>query len=517
MNKPVPRSFRASLLAMIGIGLVIVLIAIDSTVVGTAMPRIVAELRGYDLYSWIASAYLMTSAVAIPIAGRLGDLYGRKPFVLAATVLFTLASGACGLAQSMMQLMLARGLQGLGGGMLIGVAFACVPDLFPDRVQRVRWQVILSASFGVANAVGPALGGWLTEHAGWRSVFYVNLPIAAVALGMVWRYLPFIVQHEGEERGIDWLGAVLMTVAICGLLLGTERGQTYGFSPAMLALLAGAAACGVGFIWHQYHTQAPIVPPDLLDNRGARQLIALGVLTGMTMFALVFYAPLLLQGGFGQSPKEAGMVMTPLLVCITIGSILNGRLLPHLKHAERVISWGQVITLASCLALSMLTRDTPKVWAMLAFGACGISLGFQLPNLTLQMHAVAGARNLGAGTALVQTTRMLGSMIGVALAGLVVNSTFAHHIAASLASLPASATALHKLLETPQILVRAEDQIALQAACQQIGVQAQVLMDAAREGLIDGIHKTFLACAAIAVVSICIGLRLPRYELSKKG
>lgn len=515
MSQPEPRSFHASLLAMLGIGLVIVLIAIDSTVVGTAMPRIVAELRGYDLYAWIASAYLMTSAVAIPIAGRLGDLYGRKPFVLAATVLFTLASGACGLAQSMMQLMLARGLQGLGGGMLVGVAFACVPDLFPDRVQRVRWQVILSASFGVANAIGPGLGGWLTEHAGWRSVFYVNLPIAVVALGMVWRYLPSIVQHEGEDRSIDWLGALLLTIAICGLLLGTERAQAGGFGLLTLGMMGFASACGAFFIWHQYHTKAPIVPPDLLNNSGVRKLIALGVLTGTTMFALIFYAPLLLQGGFGHSPKEAGLVMTPLLVCITLGSIINGRILPHLKRAERLISWGLVGTLASCLALSLLSPQMPKIWAMVAFGLCGISLGFQLPNLTLQMHAVAGARNLGAGTALVQSTRMLGSMIGVAFAGALVNTTFTHYTQAALAAAHQGDVRLAQLLSTPQVLIRAEDQSALHALGQQLGTQTAPLLEAARQGLIGGIHMAFLACAAIAAVSICIGLRLPRYELSK--
>lgn len=510
------RSFRASLAAMLGISLVIILIAIDSTVVGTAMPRIVAELSGYDLYSWIASAYLMGSAVMIPITGRLGDLYGRKPFVLLAVVLFTLASAACGLAQSMLQLVLARGVQGLAGGMLIGVAFACVPDLFPDRLQRVRWQVMLSASFGVASAVGPALGGWLTEHAGWRSVFYVNLPVAVLALPVIWRYLPHIVHHEGGERSIDWFGALLMTAAICGLLLATERGQAHGFgNPLTLGLCALALVCGCVFIWHQHHSRAPIVPPRLLANQGARQLMLLGLSTGVTMFVLVFYSPLMLQGGFGFSPKLAGFVMTPLLVCITLGSIVNGRLLPSVRRAERVIAWGQLGTLASCLLLAFVSIKLPQGWMMAVFALCGFSLGFQLPNLTLQMMAASGKQDLGVGSAMIQTTRMIGSMIGVGVAGVIVNAAYVRHIAEELAARHLTDPALVALISSPQILIREQDQAMLLSLAQRQGVDAVALLETARLGLVGGIHVAFLLCAVIAGLSIFISLRLPPYEIVK--
>ncbi|MDP5238938.1 MFS transporter [Uliginosibacterium sp. 31-16] len=511
------RSFRASLAAMLGICLVIMLIALDSTVVGTAMPRIVAELRGYDLYQWIASAYLMGSAVMIPITGRLGDLYGRKPFVLLAVVLFTAASAACGLAQTILQLVLARGVQGLAGGMLVGVAFACVPDLFPDRLQRVRWQVMLSASFGVASALGPALGGWMTEHAGWRSVFYVNLPVALLALPVIWRYLPHIVHHDGEEeRSIDWLGALLMAAGICGLLLATERGQVHGFgNPLTLGLCVLALVCGGVFIWHQHHSRAPIIPPRLLANQGARQLMLLGLSTGMTMFVLVFYSPLMLQGGFGYSPALAGFVMTPLLVSVTLGSIVNGRVLPRMKKAERMIAWGQFGTLLSSLLLSQVGAGLPQGWMMAAFALCGFSLGFQLPNLTLQMMAAAGKRDLGVGSAMIQTTRMLGSMIGVGVAGVIVNAAYVRHIGAELAARHLTEPALVELLASPQLLIRQQDQATLLTLAQQIGVDAAALLDTARLGLVGGIHTAFLLCAVLAGLSIFISWRLPPYEIAK--
>lgn len=337
------------------------LIAINTSVVGTAMPRIVADLRGYDLYQWAASAFLVGNAVMIPITGRLGDLYGRKPFVLTAVFLFAVASVACGFSQTMLQLVVSRGLQGLAGGMLLGVASACVPDLFPDPAQRVRWQVLLSSSYGVALTVGPWLGGWLTEHASWRFVFFVNLPVAVAALLMVWIFFPHIVHHEETDRSIDWLGAVLLLLAICGLLGSAEYSQGHGFVNAMsLSLWAAASILAYSFFRHQYHTTAPIVPPKVLNDSGARKLMLLGVLTGLTMFMLIFYTPLLLQGSFGQSPNQAGLVMTPLLVFITIGSIVNGRLLPRLRRAERIIAWGQLGMLISCLLLTQLESQTPR-------------------------------------------------------------------------------------------------------------------------------------------------------------
>lgn len=510
------RSFRASFLAMMGICLVIMLIALDTSVVGTAMPRIVAELRGYALYQWAASAYLMVSTVMIPITGRVGDLYGRKPIVLAAVIVFTLASGACSLAQSMMQLVIARGLQGLGGGMLIGVAFACVPDLFPDRLQRVRWQVMLSSAFGVAMAIGPSLGGWLTEHMGWRSVFYINLPIALLALPMIWFFLPRIVQHEGEERSIDLLGALLLTVATVGLQFMTEQGQANGFSIFSAVILwIVVIACGVGFVRHQYHTRAPIIPPDVLDNSGARKLMALGVMTGMTMFMLIFYVPLLLQGGFGQSPKEAGFVMTPLLVCVTVGSILNGRILPRVKRAERVITWGQVGLCICCLLLTQLTAHWSTALTMLVFACCGASLGFQLPNLTLQMMGVAGRKNLGVAAALVQSTRMIGSMLGVGIAGVLVNLLYASKIKLAILAHHVTDPTLIGLLSSPQILIREADRASLLAQAGKLGVDAAPLLESARLGLNFGIHVTFAVCAIVAAFSILMSWRLPRYEIVK--
>lgn len=513
MNSP-QRSFRQSLAAMTGLSLVFMLVALNLSVVGTALPQIVADLNGYALYAWAASAFLMTSAVTIPVTGRLGDLHGRKPFLLAAITLFGIASAASGLAQSMIQLVLARGLQGFAGGMIVGTVAASVSDLFPTTSDRVRWQVVLSSSFGIAQAFGPWLGGWLTEHAGWRYVFFINLPVAALALAMVWRHFPHVVHHDDEDRRIDWSGVVVLAIAIVALMLGADFTQAWGLADARsLGTVAVALVLGAVFLRRQYRTPAPIVPPALLDDPGARTLMLLGMLTGLTMFTLVFYAPLLLQGGFGQSPDHAGVVMTPLLVCITLGSIANGRILRRIRRAERPVAWGQAGLLAGCLLLALLGPETPDAWAMAMFALCGVSLGFQLPNFTLQIMEIAGRRHTGAASSLIQSTRMIGSMVGVGLASVLVNSIFARRVGDALARLQVDDATLASLLSSPQVLVRAQDRELLFETAGRLGIDAAPLLVAARDGLVDGAHAAFLACAAIAAACVLISLRLPRFDL----
>ncbi|WP_432719940.1 MDR family MFS transporter [Jeongeupia wiesaeckerbachi] len=500
---------------MSGICLVMMLIALDQTVVGTALPRVVAELQGYALYPWVASAYLMTNAVMIAITGRLGDLYGRKPFVLVAIVVFTLASVLCGMAQSMLQLVLARALQGVGGGMLAGAAFASVSDLFPDPMQKVRWQAMLSASFGIATAMGPALGGWLTEHLGWRSVFYVNLPIGLLALPVVWRFLPHVVHHDSDDRTIDWLGAALLAAGFCAILNTTERFGTMGLAnPWLWTMIAGTVLICWLFVRHQLRSRAPIIPPRLFAEKAVRQLCALGFLTGLVMFVLIFYAPLLLQGGFGLSPKTAGVLVTPLLVSITIGSIINGRLVPRLPHPEKLISWGLLVLMFGAALLATLNDATPHWLMALGFAVCGLSLGFQLPNLTLQVQSAVVRADVGVASALIQMMRMLGSMIGASAAGLAVDLRYREQVSGVLADV--HSPEITHLFESPQLLVRVQDQVQLGQLAASHGLDAAVLLDGARQSLVSGIHLAFFACIVVIVLSYLVARGLPPFVVKTR-
>jgi EmrB/QacA subfamily drug resistance transporter len=499
---------------MAGISVVMVLIALDQTVVGTALPRMVAELQGFGLYPWVASAYLLTNAILIPVTGRLGDLHGRKPYLLAAIALFTLASALCGVAGSMLQLVLARGLQGIGGGMLVGSAFASVSDLFPETLERVRWQVMLSAAFGIASALGPALGGWMTEHLGWRSVFYVNLPVGLIALPVVWRYLPRLVHHEEERSGqaIDWVGVLLLTPAIGTLLMTTELGERLGFaSVPFWGLVALSVLLGALFLRHQHRTPAPIIPPALFADATVRRLGLLAALTGLILFVLLFYAPLLLQGGFSLSPKEAGLLVTPILVCITVGSVVNGRLIRRVRRPERLFSQGVLLLIVGMGSLCAVTASTPRPLLLAVFAVVGLSLGFQLPNLTLQMQSAVGRSDQGAASALIQTLRTLGSMFGASLAGLMVSLGFSRAAARTLTQEGISDAGVWRLFASPQMLLRAEDQETLANLAHRQGFDAASLLDQARLGLVTGIREAFLGCVLLALTSYVVSRRLPPF------
>jgi len=501
--------------AMSGICLVTMLVAFDQTVVGTALPRIVAELKGFALYSWVATAYLLTSSIFVPIMGRLGDLFGRKRFVLASVVVFTGASALCGLSQTMIELVLARALQGIGGGMLVGTAFAASADIFPDQLRRIKWQAMLSSAFGVANAIGPSLGGWLTEHWGWRSVFYVNLPLGVAAVIVIGRFLPRTTGHSQANASIDWIGALFLGGSIGALLLAVEEGTRGSLAtlaePSFWLPLLGAVGIFILFLRTQRRALQPILPLRLFRIQAVRLLAIIASVSGWAMFTLIFFAPLLLQAGFGLSPNAAGIVVSPLVLCVSVGSIINGRLYGRLRRPHRLLGFGVLIFMLGCVAVMSVGAGLPSGWIAGAFAVGGLGLGFQLPNLTIQMQAAVEQRDLGVASALVQTLRMLGSMVGAAIAGAIVTATYARGIAIRLDTLGPAAAGLKAYFRDPQILVSAADQVTARASAAALAVPQQfdILIAAAREALISGVHWALSISVFLCGVAFVLARRLP--------
>jgi EmrB/QacA subfamily drug resistance transporter len=502
-------------MAMLGVSFVTMLVALDQTVVGTALPTIVSELKGFELYAWVATSYLLTSVITVPIFGRLGDYYGRKPFVIASIVVFTAASVLCGMANDMLFLVLARGLQGIGGGMLVGTAFACIPDLFPDSVVRLRWQVLMSSAFGIANAIGPSLGGFLTQYYGWRSVFYVNLPVGLLSLFFVWRFLPHLrhVEHEGKMK-LDWPGALLIAVSLGCLQLFVERLPKHGVSASALGLL-GVSVASAWALWNwEKRFPQPILPVDMFRNKSLAALFTLAVLGGFTMFSLLFYAPLLFQGGFGMSPKEAGLVITPLVVFITIGSIANGRLVSRLRNPNLMLYIGFSLLAVACLGVVIATRSMPRELLMTFMILGGLGLGFVMPNLTIFAQQTAGREHLGIATALLQSLRMIGGMIGTALTGTLIGHMYASGVRSALER--ASATQWFVDLSDPQILINRDAQSTLVSQLSHTGHDGALLLEAAREALVASIHMGLALAAVVAVVSVWQSRRVPSIKLQRR-
>ncbi len=506
-------SVRKSLLAMLGLCFVTMLVAVDQTVVGTALPTIVAELNGFELYAWVATSYLLTSVITVPIFGRLGDYYGRKPFVVASIIVFTLASMLCGMADTMLQLVMARALQGIGGGMLVGTAFACVPDLFTDTHVRLRWQVLLSASFGIANAFGPSLGGFLTQYFGWRSVFYVNLPIGVISMYFVCRFLPHIRQVQRGKIRLDWPGAVLIALGLGSLQVFVELLPVHGASFYMVSLGVLAVAAFAVLIYWEKRCPEPLLPMDMFHNKSLTALFCLSLFTGFVMFALLFYLPLLLQGGFGLTPQEVGLLITPLVVFITIGSIANSRIVVRLRTPNHILYVGFGLMAVACLGLIFSDKSTSR-WLVAAYMMmAGLGQGFVMPNLTVFAQETAGRALLGISTALLQSVRMIGGMLGMAVVGTLVTQYYASSVRQSIPE--GRNTSWLSLLEDPQVLVSQAVQSDFMAHLQRLSLQGDGFIETARVSLVSAVHLGLVVTLLVAVVAFAWVYRVPLIRLTR--
>ena len=491
-------TFRQALLAMLGVSLVLMLSALDQTVIGNALPTIVAELNGFELYAWVATGYLLASIVIIPIFGRLGDYYGRKPFVIAATLIFMTASLMCALADGMVTLVIGRALQGIGGGMLVGTAFACVPELFPDTRQRLRWQILLSALFSVVNAIGPGLGGFMTAHLGWRSVFWLNLPLGGLALFFAWRHLPWYRPKTGKVIRMDWLGAGLIAVALGALQLFVEW---LGHSSALVCTALGLLSL-VAFIalWFQERrSPAALLPRALLAEHSMRVLFALALLAGAVMFTLLFYLPLLLQGGYGYSPQQAGVLITPLALSITLGAIVNSRVMTRMSNPNRLPLGGFIALSCACLGLALVGTNAGFNTLLGLILLAGLGLGFIFLNLSVFTQTLVERQYLGIATALQQSLRLVGGLLGTACMGALVNVLYAWRLAQQLAQ--AGQSQALALLADPQVLSHGSSELTPQ------------LLTLGRHALIQAMSTGLGLCALLAVIAVLVLRRLPVVQL----
>ncbi|GFN27097.1 MFS transporter [Achromobacter denitrificans] len=409
---------------MAGVSATVVLAALDSTIISTTLPRVAEALDGMALYAWVGTGYLLATAASILVFGRLGDMFGRKPLMLLSVLIIALGSIACGLSQTMTQLIVFRSLQGIGGGMMIATAFAAPADLFPDAKQRVRWMALVSAAFAMASGIGPVLGGAATQALGWRAAFFIAPIAAAGAFFLLARYFPRIRPVHDGSRKIDWLGAILLVIAVGAPLAALELAFAGGAhaQPLLGALLA---VMGVGamaaLIPIERRVCSPIFPLRVLAARESRLLNAAAMMVGAVMFVLIFYSPLLLQQVLNYTPSEAGLLLTPLVAAISVGSIINGRLFPKQSEPQRLMVFGGGLLAAGSLMVLLISPGTSAWWILAAFFVNGCALGFLLPNLTLFMQMLSERRDVGVASALVQTTRAIGSALGTAVVGIIIS------------------------------------------------------------------------------------------------
>ena len=419
-----PRRGRRELLtALSGVAVTVCIAAFDATIISTILPQVALALDGMALYAWAGTGYFVPCAVAIMIFGRLGDLYGRKRLMLLSMVLVALGSVLSGLSQTMGQLVAFRVLQGVGGGMMIATAFAAPADLFPDPKERVRWMVVLSTTFAVASGLGPILGGAVTQALGWRAAFFVIPLTAVVGFVLIWRNFPMMRPVDKGDHRMDWLGALLLTFTVAAPLVGLEllTGKTVDV-PVYVALLVMGSALLSGYLLLLVgrRVKTPVFPLRILRTSQARYLNLAALLTGAVMFILIYYIPLQSQDVFGFSPTLTGVLIAPLVVGIPLGSIISGRLFPRTNNPQRLMLLGSSLLGLGCALTLTFSQQSPAWFVLTTMGICGTGLGFLLPNFTLFMQMIAGRQDVGLASALVQTTRAVGSAVGTAVVGILI-------------------------------------------------------------------------------------------------
>src|SRR5687767_12428733 len=361
------------------------LVALDQTIVGTALPRIVTDLGGNELYTWVVTIYLLTSTITVPFYGKLSDLYGRRPLLMIGISLFLLGSFLSGLSQEMWQLILFRGIQGLGAGALFPISLAVIGDLFTPQ-ERGKYQGLFGAVFGISALIGPALGGFLTDVVSWHWVFFVNLPIGGVALYVIWRLLPPI-KRANATRNLDYRGAAVFTVAISLLLVGLTNKQTADWSDPWVGGLIGFGLLGSAlFIWLESRAKEPIVPLDLWRNRTYVATMIAAFLASFGFFGAIIFLPRWLQFVRGIGATESGYQTLPLLIGLILSSIISGAIVARTGKYKAIVVVA-LSTMAVGVGLStQLHADTPIpiLWAWMFIQGLGIGPTFAVFTIIIQ-------------------------------------------------------------------------------------------------------------------------------------
>lgn len=400
------------------------LAAIESTIVATAMPTVVEHLGGLDHYSWVFTAYILTSTVTIPLWGRLSDLYGRRRFYMAAVGAFLLGSMLSGVSGSMGQLVLFRAVQGIGAGGLLPLGMTIIADLYTLE-ERPRAQSLFSIVWGVASIAGPLAGGFITDHFSWRWVFYLNLPFGIAAASLVWHALRDQERHR--QHALDVRGALVLTAAITLVLLALEGlGAMDRFLPTgwLVASAVASAALMVWFVRIERAAPEPILPLDLFGNRHVATATLTGFLTGTAMFGLLSYVPLFVQSALGRSATDAGMTLTPVLLGWVTMSLVTARVLPRVGARPLVMTGLTCLTLGF-VGLLQISRGSP-MWVLRAdLGLMGVGMGMTMLSLLLVQQNAVTVDRLGTATSLGQFSRSIGGAFGVALMGSVMGLSMA--------------------------------------------------------------------------------------------
>ena len=498
---------RKKITIMIAIMAAMLFAALNQTIVGTALPRIIAELGGMEYFSWVFTIYMLASSITAILVGKLSDIYGRKPFILVGIGIFIVGSFLSGLSNTIIQLIIFRGIQGFGGGMIMSTAFTAVGDLFSPR-ERGRWQGIMSAVFGLASVFGPTLGGWIVDNADWHWVFWVFLPFGIIAFILIWMMFP-AVERQAKEP-VDYFGSLFLTLTIIPLLLAFSWGGTeYEWNSAqILGLFSATILSLIVFIIIERKVKSPVLPLDLFKNNIFTVSNVIGFILGAGMFGAIMYMPFFIQGVIGTSATASGLVMMPMTLSMVIASAIGGQFITKTGKYKAFALVGLLVMASGMVSMSFMDTSTTNTIAVMNMIIVGVGLGIAFPIFTLTVQNAVEQKFLGVATASSQLFRQIGGTVGVAIMGTIMSTrmqdkmeSLAKESGVDMGSMtntdPALAGSL-KELQNPQVLMDPDKLDQIQASLpEQMQTLFTQLVDMLREALSYSLSGVFLVGAIV--------------------
>jgi EmrB/QacA subfamily drug resistance transporter len=500
--------------------------SMSMTITSTAMPRIITDLGGFAQYTWVFTSYIIMQSIALPLTGKLSDMYGRKWFMIAGMSIFTLASLLCGICQSMTQLIFFRALQGMGFGAMSSLSFIIIADIFPPK-DRGKYSGLTASVLGFSTVIGPIVGGYLTDAFSWRWCFFVIVPLGVIIVGFFIFMFPKL-QISEEKHRIDYKGVAVLSLAIVSLVLGLNwGGANYPWtSPVIIGIFVFMAAMLVAFLLIEKRTKEPIIPLDLFRNRVVLVSSLVSFFMGASFYPAVNFVPLYFQGVLGASATRAGGFMTPMMLTLSISSIVSGWLLSRLGGGYRFLSGlGFAIAAVGYLLLSRMTTMTSYGAAMFNSVIIGLGMGLAIPVHQIAVQNTVSYKVMGTASALTTLIRSIGGIVGLALVGTILNNTFA---SAFLKNLPGAVKAvvspdkLAGIVDNPQILINAGARTQLETIFEGTGTQGQEyfkqMMSALQSALNEALVRVFFAFLIIILMALLINFFLtgiPQQESKK--
>lgn len=508
-------SKRSILFIMIGLMISLLLAALDSTIVGSAMPKIIGELRGMEYYTWPFTMYMFFSTLAILVFGKLSDIYGRKKIIIIGIVVFLVASALCGLSQNIIELIVFRGFQGIGGGILVSNAYIIVGDLFPPG-KRGRYLGIISSMWGLSSIIGPTIGGIISDFLSWRWIFYVNIPLGIGAFVMITVALPEL-KHGDKKVTIDLAGITVFTLLMASLFaIFTLGGSRYPWISPQLAILAILTIVLIFLLATiEQNVPEPIFPPSLFSNGTFNMLSFLSVLTGAVMFCGIIYVPLFVQTVLGKSATVSGGINTPMMLGLAIASIVIGQLVALTGKYKLFSLISLSLIFFGCVLFSTMNEGTSGLQILLYSAIFGLGTGGIIPVINIISQNIFTNQKLGIVTSSIQFFRRVGTTLGTVIFGQILN----FYMSAGFTSLDflKISPAAEEIIKNPRSLTNNTVLSAIRSALseQEINLFNDFVLKA-KLVFEHSIHMVFLSSIAIMTIALVITLFL-KTDFPKKG